>query len=81
MATALKQEKKVTMDQWKIIKYQILTHCYLKEIRVSDADLECLTLLSQLGEQELTNFCTLVHNRNIFRSPQTVRNALSKAEK
>jgi hypothetical protein len=34
-----------------------------------------------MGEQELTTFCNLVYNENIFRSPQTVRNALSKAEK
>lgn len=81
MAIVKQQEKKVKMNQWDIIKYQILTHCYLNKIQVSDADLECLTLLSQLGEQELTLFCTEVHNRKIFQSTQTVRNALTKAEK
>jgi hypothetical protein len=81
MATVNQVEKRVKMNTWEIIKYQILTHCYLNKIQVSDADLECLTLLSVLGEQELTTFCTEVHNRKIFRSPQTVRNALSKAEK
>jgi len=73
--------KKVQMSKWDIVKYQILTYCYLKKITVSDSDLECLTLLSINGEQELTTFCTEVHTRNIFQSSQTVRNALSKAEK
>lgn len=74
-------EKKVKMGAWEIIKYQILTHCYLNKIQVSDADLECLTLLSVQGTQELTMFCAEVHTRNIFQSSQTVRNALTKAEK
>lgn len=81
MALVNQIEKKVQMQPWDIVKYQILTHCYLNKIQVSDADLECLTLLSIAGEQELTVFCTEVHAKNIFRSSQTVRNALTKAEK
>lgn len=81
MAIVNQVEKKVKMDQWDIVKYQILTYCYINKIQVSDADLECLTLLAISGEQELTVFCTEVFNQNIFRSSQTVRNALTKAEK
>lgn len=81
MALVNQIEKRMKMEHWEIIKYQILTHCYLNKIHVSEADLECLTLLSVLGEQELTIFCTEVHKKNIFQSSQTVRNALSKAEK
>lgn len=69
------------MQRDEIIKYQILIHCYLNKIHISEADLECLTLLASLGKQELTAFCTEVHRRNIFQSTQTVRNALSKVEK
>jgi hypothetical protein len=74
-------EKKTRMSKWEIVKYQILTYCYLKNIQVSDADLECLTLLSIKGEQELTAFCIDVNAKAIFKSSQTVRNALTKAEK
>src|SRR6218665_2985951 len=81
MATVNQQSKKSKMDTWNIIKYQILTHCFLEKISVSDSDLQCLVLLSLRGESELTTFCTEVYNKNIFKSPQTVRNALSKAEK
>lgn len=76
-----KVDKKTMMDRWGIVKYQILTHCYLNKIPISDSDLECLTLLSIQGEQELTLFCNEVSDRKIFQSTQTVRNALSKAEK
>ena len=69
------------MQFWDIVKFQILTHCYLNKIQVSDADLNCLTLLAINGEQELTQFCNIVHIEEIFRSTQTVRNALTKAEK
>ena len=81
MATVNQQSKKNRLDTWNIVKFQILTHCFLENITVSDSDLQCLVLLSLRGESELTSFCTEVYNRNIFKSPQTVRNALSKAEK
>ena len=33
-----------------------------------------------IGETELTNFCSMAADKKIFQSPQTVRNALNKAE-
>ena len=80
MAIVNQIEKRVKMGNWDIVKYQILTHCYLQKIVVSEADLNCLTLLAMLGETELTNFCSIAAEKKIFQSPQTVRNALNKAE-
>jgi hypothetical protein len=80
MAIVNQIEKKVKMDNWDIIKYQILTHCYLQKIVLSEADLNCLTFLAVLGETELTLFCTKAADKKIFQSSQTVRNALNKAE-
>lgn len=81
MAVVNQVNKKVQMDVLEIIKFQILTYCYLNKIQVSDSDLECLALLSISGEQDLTTFCTEVFDKNIFQSSQTVRNVISKAEK
>ena len=81
MARVSQIEKKVRMDNWTIVKFQILTHCYLQKIQVSDADLDCLTLLAIDGAQELTGFCMKVCENGIFKSPQTVRNAISKASR
>ena len=76
-----KIDKKVRMTQWEIVKYQILTYCYLNKISISEADLECLTYLALEGDQELTSFCSKAHKKQIFSSIQSVRNCLTKAEK
>lgn len=81
MATFNQVEKKARMEYWDCIKFQILTHCYLQKITVSDSDLECLTFLANEGELELTEFCNKVADVKIFSSPQTVRNAVNKAER
>jgi hypothetical protein len=81
MAIVNQVDKRVMMNHWQIVKYQILTHCYLYNIPVSEADLECLTYLAIEGEQELTSFCVKAHDKNIFSSQQSVRNCLTKAEK
>lgn len=69
------------MTTWDIVKYQIVTYCYIYKIQVSDADLECLTYLALEGDQELTSFCSKVTGQNIFSSPQSARNSITKCEK
>jgi hypothetical protein len=81
MALVNQVGKKVKMTKWDIVKYQLLTHCYINKISVSEADLNCLTYLALEGDQELTNFCSKAHGREIFSSIQSVRNCLTKAEK
>ena len=81
MAIVNQVDKRVRMDKWDIVKYQILTHCYLNKISVSESDLNCLTYLALEGDQELTNFCIKAHTKDIFSSIQSVRNCLTKAEK
>lgn len=81
MAVVNQVDKRVRMSTWQIVKYQILTHCYLYNIPVSDADLECLTYLAIEGDQELNSFCNKAYNKKIFSSTQSVRNCLTKSEK
>lgn len=81
MAIVNQVDKRVKMNKWDIVKYQILTYCYLNKISVSEADLNCLTYLALEGDQELTSFCTKAHGKEIFSSIQSVRNCLTKAEK
>jgi len=81
MALVNQVDKKMKMSKWDIVKYQILTHCYISKISVSEADLNCLTYLAIEGDQELTNFCNKAHTKDIFSSIQSVRNCLTKAEK
>jgi hypothetical protein len=81
MAVVNQVDKKVKIDKWGIVKYQLVTHCYLSNTFVSDSELNCLTYLAMEGEQELTSFCNMIHERRVFSSPQSVRNCLAKLEK
>jgi len=81
MAEVTKVSKKVRTSRDQTLKYQILTHCFFKDIQVSNADLDCLGLLAILGEHELTEFCKIAVTNSIFKSPQSARNAVNKAAK
>jgi hypothetical protein len=81
MAIVNKVDKKVKMSRDEIIKYQILTHCFLNDIQISNSDLECLAELAKEGRKELTSFCDLISKKKIFKSSQSARNAVTKAEK
>lgn len=74
-------EKKVRMGLYDIIKYQILSHCYVNRITVTESDLDCLATLALAGEYDLTEFCLLATEKRIFKSTQSVRNCLVKLEK
>ncbi len=74
-------DKKIRMSQWDITKFQLIVHCYLNRIKMSDHDLSCLTLLGITGEQILEDFCQQTVDAKIFSSAQSARNAISKAEK
>ena len=83
MALVNQVQKRVKMPKWDIVKSQILTHCYINKIAMSESDLNCLTLLSFNEPTELTHFCydASAEEDWIFKSPQTVRNCINKAEK
>ncbi len=83
MAVVNQVQKKVKISKWQIVKYQILTHCYLNNIILSNSDLDCLTLLAFNQPIELSNFCSdaSAEEDSIFKSPQSVRNSLNKSEK
>ena len=81
MAVVNQVRKTVRMDLWSIVKFQLSVHCHLKALNVSDQDLSCLTFLALSGEKELTDFCEAATKNKIFGSSQSVRNAITKAEK
>ncbi len=82
MAIVKQVQKKVVMSKKDIIKFQLVTHCYINKIAMSNSDLECLTLLSSVGPIELTHFCyDAAEEHKIFKSQQTVRNCINKCIK
>jgi hypothetical protein len=83
MAIVNQVQKRVKMPKWDIVKFQILTYCFINRITINESDLNCLTLLSFNEPIQLTDFCYDASSEEewIFKSPQTVRNAINKAEK
>ena len=41
MALVNQVQKRAVMPKWEIVKFQILSHCYINHIVVSDSDLNC----------------------------------------
>lgn len=81
MAIVNQVQKKVRMDLWECVKVQFLVHCFIKNIKISDLDLSCLSMLAIQGETDLTDFCNTAADNNIFGCSQSVRNAVAKAER
>ena len=81
MALVNKIDKKIKVSKDEVIQYQILTYCFFNNIQISTSDLNCLYSLALMEGIELTLFCEKISELGIFKSSQSCRNALSKAEK
>jgi len=81
MAIVSKVELKHQVDLNKSIKYQIVTYCFFNDTLISNSDLKFLTELSKMQGIELTKFCESAVAKGIFKSSQSARNAITKAEK
>lgn len=81
MAVVNHVEKKAKIDSVSIVRFQIMTYCFLSEIILSTSEINCLAFLAIEGEQELNAFCQKANSLKLFKSAQTVRNTISKAQK
>lgn len=68
------------MSRNDIVRFQLMVHCHVEHIHISSADLDCLTLIGQLGKAELTAFCDLLASEQIFKSAQSSRNAITRLQ-
>ena len=81
MALVKKVNLKLKVDIDTSIKYQILTYCFFNNILLSNSHLKFLCELAKNGNVELTKFCIDLVKQDVFKSPQSARNAITKAEK
>ncbi len=81
MAVVNKVEQKVKVTLPQVIKYQILTYCFFNDIHISASELNLLAELSKNPGVELPLFCKNITEKKIFKSQQSARNAINKAEK
>lgn len=73
--------KRVQMGHRDIIKFQLITECFINRIHITNAELDCLALLGAYGEYDMAEFCNSIVEEKIFGNSQTVRNFLNKASK
>lgn len=78
---------KYHMHQSSLIRVQVMLYCHMNGYfpgtglsKVSFADIDCLTLLGMRGKTNLISFCKELVNFGIFKSVQSVRNAISKLQ-
>lgn len=74
-------QKKVRMELWDIVRFQIAVHCHLNKLQLAEQEIDCLSLLAVYGNTELSEFCTEAIKQNISGSTQSIRNALAKVDK
>ena len=93
MAKVNKIQKSGILNLEEMIKVQLVLHFHFSGIKVSEYDLESLVLLSILGPSDLSEFCDAVStedyrnkdvvldlSKEIFKTPQSARNALTRLE-
>ena len=81
MAIVNKVDLKLKVNINTTIKYQIVSFCFFENILISKSDLDFLAELAKNPKIEISKFCILLTELNIFKSSQSARNAISKAEK
>lgn len=79
MAEVNKIEKKTVLNtKYDIVQYQLITYCFIKDINLTEADLDCLTTLVLSKDRDLNLFCK--QKLKYFKSEQSIRNCLRKCE-
>lgn len=72
--------KSLMLNYADIIRMQIIMHCFSNKISLSSMEIDCLVVLCAYGHMQISNFCKLSVEKGVFKTPQTVRNFLTKAE-
>ena len=81
MTQVKKVDQKVKTTLQNTVKYQILTYCFFNGIHINDSDLNLLAELAICDNVEVPKFCKILTDKNIFKSLQSARNAITKAQK
>lgn len=69
-------ERKVLVSREDIIRFQLLAYTHFRRLKVTDRNINCLTLLGLRGRSDLMSFCNELVGFSIFASVQSSRNAI-----
>lgn len=63
--------KQVQMGLDDIIRFQLISYCYINKVTLSELDLDCLTQLGIIGESEVSEFCSLMADKRLDEKLKT----------
>jgi hypothetical protein len=81
MALVNKVEQKIKTSLENTIMFQIITYCFFKDIQLSNSDLKCIVELAKKKIADTSSFFKEMEDLKIYKSAQSARNAIVKAEK
>lgn len=64
-------DKRAKLSLWDVIRFQLITHCYLNRIALSELDYDCLTNLGIQGEPDLSAFCSFMAEKRLEEKLRT----------
>lgn len=79
-AVQVKRSIKMESD-FEIVKFQIITHCFISKITLNETELNILALLGCLGEITLADFCVAAADAGYLGGETAVNNCLRRIEK
>lgn len=74
-------DKKVRLDIFDIVRYQIIHYCFINRIRLNDTEINLLALMGEVGKIKMQDFGRLATKRSIVGSAAVGLNALMKLER
>lgn len=64
------------MRREKIIKLQLILHCYMEGIKYTEGEIECMVQLGIEGSVEQARFCEKMCKMGTFSTPSSARNTI-----
>lgn len=81
MAAPVQIEKIIKMDMFEIVKFQLITHCFVERIKLNETQLNVLSLLGVCGEIAMLDFYKLVNDKGYLNGDTAVNNCLRQIER
>lgn len=78
MSAPVQIDKVVRVNEFEIVKFQLMAHAFIKEIRLNETELNVLTLLGVLGETRLKRFCEIVTEKGYLANYTSANNCLTR---
>lgn len=74
-------ERKILGSRADIVKYQLITYCFVNKIIISEGDIACIVHLACKGKQSLNEYCQEYYQELNYQGAQQLRNCIHRIAK